>query len=321
MAGTPIWDIEGVALESVVPAVANSLAARVIGLGGAVSGGIYVYSKLVLEPQAGAVYYVNGTTGSDAAGVTGLTPAAPFKTITHALVHCVANAYDYIIVYGVDVASETWPINVNKHRVHIIGSSFSVGMGRVAMPPADTAAFLITADKVEIAGFEMGCGANHGCIETNPAAQTWGMHIHHNDFGWMNVGRDGIYMPAGFDVPHALIHDNRFNDKLTRDGIRIGQNSTRGEIWNNQFRKVGGIGVNLEGLCTDIYSIHNNAFHIPDAVDGEAISCSAGSMGCMFYENRAFQLIAVGFIPYRDLGANHWGMNFSNVSVVVPAIV
>ncbi len=274
----------------------------------------------LMEPQVGNIFYVGGTGAADTN--TGADPAHPLKTITHAIVHCTTNMNDVIVVVAVSAADETFPITVNKSKVHIIGSSFNTGIGRGLTPVGDTACFLVTGDKVEIAGMELAAGAAHACIETNPAAQSWGLHVHHCDFGWMSAGRDGILLPAGFDSVQCLIHDNRFNDKLTRDGIRIEQNSTRGAIWNNQFRGVGGIGINLQALCTDIFAIHDNVFRVADSVDGEGITCNANSLGAMIWGNVGMQgVAAMTKVPYRDLGANHWGINYYDIRAIMPVTV
>ncbi len=273
-----------------------------------------------MQPGAGTVFYVDGTNGSNSND--GLTPATAFDTITYAITQATANANDYIVALLVDNAAETFPIAVNKAKVHIFGSSSDQGVGRTITPPDDTAAFYITADKVEIAGFDMSAGATHACIETNTGAQTWGPWIHHCSFGWMGTAQDGIRFPPSHDVPHAMVHDNRFNSGIARDGIRISQNSTRGEFFNNQFRLVGGIGIDFQSGCTDIYSVHDNVFEVADGATGEAITCCAASTGCMFYNNQAFQgVVQTTNVPFRDLGSNHWGLNYYSIIAIEPVTV
>lgn len=267
----------------------------------------------------GNVFYVDSAHPDTNDANDGTDPNAPLHTITHALDHCTANQEDFIIVSNFTNGDETWPIAITKGKVHLFSNWYSKGVGRTITPPGDTAGLYITGDKVEVAGFEIGGGGTHGCIEFSTAAQSWGAHIHHNRFGWMTAAQDGIRMTGAVDKVQFLIHDNEFNDKLTRDGIRIEQNSTRSEIWNNVFRFVAGVGINLETLCTDIYAIHDNVFRVNGAVQGDAITCNINSLGCMFWGNQAMHLgAAPAQNPYVDLGANHWGVNWTGDVVTYP---
>lgn len=276
---------------------------------------------LRLNPT-GAVFYVDVNHGNANDSNDGTDPDAPLRTITQALVQCTSNAEDTISVNAFTNALETWPIAITKHKVHLMSSFYDFGVGRTITPPGDTAGIYVTGDKVEIAGFEIGSGATHGCIEVSTAAQSWGLHVHDCRFGWMTAAQDGIRMTGAVDKVQFLIHDNEFNDKLTRDGIRIEQNSTRSEIWGNVFRGVGGIGIDLITLCTDIYAIHDNIFRVADGATGEAITCNINSVGCMFWGNKACQgVVAMGNVPFRDLGANHWGLNYYGLLAIMPVTV
>jgi hypothetical protein len=267
----------------------------------------------------GNVFYVDSGHPDTNDNNDGTDPNAPLRTITEALANCTANQEDYVIVQQFSNALETWPIVMTKSKVHLMPNMYALGVGRTITPPADTAGLYITGDKVEVAGFEIGGGASHGCIEFPTGAQSWGAHIHHNRFAWMTAAQDGIRMTGAVDKVQFLIHDNEFNDKITRDGIRIEQNATRSEIWNNVFRYVGGVGINLVTLCTDIYAIHDNIFRVDGAVQGDAISCNVNSLGCMFWGNQAMHLgAAPAQNPYIDLGANHWGVNWSGDAVTYP---
>jgi len=275
----------------------------------------------------GKVLYVNNGHAGAANGNAGTDPEYPLLTITEAIVKATAGQDDFIVVQGNSNALETWPLALSKHKLHVFSSQYILGEevpghGRIITPPADTAAFLITGDRVEVAGFDISAGATHACFEFSTVAQSWGAHIHHNRMGWMGGGRDGINMSGAVDKVNFLIHDNEFNSNLTRDGIRIDQNATRSEIWNNVFRLVGGIGINLVTLCTDIYAIHDNFFRVADGGAGEAITVNVNATGCMFYNNVAMQgKVAFANIPWVDASAgnNHWANNMSNVLLVNPA--
>jgi len=270
----------------------------------------------------GNVYWVNNAHPDSSDAHDGTDPEHPLATITQAIANCTANDEDYIIVQNFTNASETWPIALSKSKVHLLCAHHeNMWGGRIVTPPADTAAFLITGDRVEVAGFDISAGATHACFEFSTTVQSWGAHIHHNRMGWMGLCQDGIRMTGAVDKVNFLIHDNCFNDKITRDGIRIEQNATRGQIWNNIFRVTDATGVciNLVTLCTDIYAIYNNVFRCDGAAQGDAITCNVNSIGCMFWGNQAFHLAAnPAQNPYLDLGTNHWGLNYSGDVVIYP---
>jgi hypothetical protein len=88
------------------------------------------------------------------------------------------------------------------------------------------------------------------------------------------------------------------------------------------FRLVGGVGVHLQALCTDVYSIDNNMFRVADGGAGEAITLNVNATGCMVFNNLAMQgKVAFANIPYVDASAgnNHWANNMSNILLVNPA--
>ena len=281
----------------------------------------------------GRTYYVHGTIGRDSNDYDGLSSEFPFLTITHALSHCVASANDVIVVlfYGsTPPATEVWPININKRGVKLIGGGGEDFMTEVTIirPPVGTAVGIapiqVNADDVEIAGLWIegiaAGGSTTGGIDLGSAASYSRTHIHHCGFGMQTPLLYGIRGFAGFDLPSLLVHDCVFNDKITGDGIRLSQNATRGQIYNNQFRNVGGVGINLQALCTDIYAIHDNVFRVRDAAPGEAINCNAASGLCMIYNNIAMEgKIAFANIPWVEAGTNHWANNMSNILLVNPA--
>lgn len=278
-----------------------------------------------LQPGAceGDVIYVDGTSGDD--GQLGRMASTPVLTMLRALALCTHGYNDTIIVLrypSAGAVGEAWPIVVNKGNVHIIGNPFEASHMKIFHnPAADTPAFQITVNEVEIAGIEVGGGATDGCIETSGAV--YRLNIHHCDFGWQYASQDGIRFPGTDDVPHAWIHDNRFNDNLTRDGIRVEHNSTRSVFERNLFRLVGGIGIHLQGLCTDIYGIFDNRFRVADSATGEAITfLNVNSERCMIDGNRTMEgQVQMGLVPYRDLGDNHWGLNYYSIIAIMPVTV
>jgi hypothetical protein len=267
-------------------------------------------------------FYVDSGHARTNDGNDGTDPDNPLTTITHALTHTTTNANDFVIVRQFTNALETWPISMTTNRTHLISTFYRPGHGPEIRPVGDTAGIVVNADNVEIAGFEIGAGATHGCIECGAASQ-WGADIHHNRFCFQWTGQDGVRLGGAVDKPHWTIHDNLFNDKLTRDGIRIDQNMTRGLIYNNVFRRVAGVGINLVTLCTDIYAIYDNEFNtLADAATGGSIFCNLNSVGCMFYGNQSMHdMAAMGQVPYRDLGNNHWGLNYYGILAIMPVTV
>jgi len=281
----------------------------------------------------GRKFYVHGTLGNDTNDSEGLFVDFPLLTITNALSRCTASANDIIeVLYypSAGATGEVWPININKRGVKLIGGTgedWADGV-RILRPPVgtgvDVATVVVNADDVEIAGLWIeglaAGGSTAGGIELGTTASFAKTHIHHCNFGWQTALQDGIVGLAGFDVPSLLVHDCVFNDKITRDGIRLSQNATRGLIYNNIFRNVGGVGINLAALCTDIYAIFGNVFAVADSAPGEAINCNAASLGCMIYDNKAMEgKVAFANIPWVDAGANHWANNMSNILLVNPA--
>ncbi len=220
----------------------------------------------------GTTYFVEGNTGLDTNN--GLTREAPLLTIAHALDLCVAGNDDTIIV--LDHYQETFPITVSKAKVHIIG--VNVGQPMVWLTAAlDTAIFEIEADNVEIAGFEFGAGATHAAIEFTDLVTERGYgRIHDCAFGWMQAGQDGIRVPATADAAETIIEKCFFGNNLTRDGIRIEHNMTRGIIQNNIFRSVTGVGINVLGQMA-LGILKGNKFKLPANNAGGAITLSAAA--------------------------------------------
>jgi hypothetical protein len=267
------------------------------------------------------IFYVDSAHARASDSNDGTDPDNPLMTLTMGNTRATANNNDIIYVRQLTLALETFPIPLSKHRMHVLSVMYAPGKGPAITPVADTAGVLITGDHVEIAGFEINGGATHGAIEFSTTAQSWGADIHHNRFGWQSGAQDGIRMAGAVDKVQFMIHDNWFNDKITRDGIRIDQNSTRSEIWGNHFRMLdaAGVGINLVTLCTDIYAIHDNVFRVNGAVQGDAITCNVNSIGCMFWGNQAMDAgAAPAQNPYIDLGGNDWGLNWTGDVVTYP---
>ena len=288
-------------------------------------------SEIGLHPEpvagfgAGNFYYVNGYTGSDTND--GYTPDSPFLTITKAVSMCVAHNHDYVIVLrypSAGATGETLPIVLNVETMHFIGCNENGASPLAWIAPAiDTAGIIVTANAVEIAGFDVRGGATHGAIELGTAAggYVWRPHIHNCEFGWVGAGQDGIRVVAPTDAAHSLIEYNRFGSNVTRDGVRIDHNMTRGIIRNNLFRRVPGIAIDVVNNM-DSGGIYDNKFFLPSNTAGKAITFSAAVTACAVDGNHAtFGDTAMAADPYVDgagAGINDWGLNYQALTAVMP---
>jgi len=282
-----------------------------------------------MVPGAGNVFYVDGVAGLNTND--GLTPNTPKLTMTAALALCTANADDYIIVLDfLTPAGETWPISVNKDKVHIIGVNGAGTQYPNIFPAGDTAAFSIAADRVEIARLSFDGGANHACIEFDGNAARWGTHIRDCWLDVLGASQDGIKVEdvGNNDAVYMLVEGCRFGFAITRDGIRIERNATRCSIGNpytqkgNLFDQVAGIGVNITGAAVQC-GIYHNKFVVDANTAGGAITLGAGTSEITVDGNHAFfGDTTMGNNPYADgagAGANHWGLNYQSDGAVMPS--
>lgn len=299
------------------------------------SGGLAV----ALGPGAGNVFYVNG--GSDGPVVdtgSGLTPGDPKQLIQSAIGLCTANNNDYVIVLnygGNGRAVETWPIVVDKTLCHIIGVG-TVGQKWPVVRPndpagADTAspAFQVTADRVEIAGLEIGGGDTAGGIHPVGGGGVWGLTIHDCFFGVTgdSTGQDGIRVPAASAAPYLTVYGCRFGHFLTRDGVRFDANATRcmigvpGQSFNC-FHHLPGIAINVAVGVTEP-GIFGNRIAIPANTAGAGITLAAAVLDAWVMDNVAnFGDTDMGNNPFADgaaAGANDWANNMQGITLKQPA--
>jgi len=278
-----------------------------------------------LRPGAnqGTVLYVNGAGPDTNDGLTPLTPLASFKA---ALALCTSQLNDTIVVLDYWAAgTEDWPIVVDKEMVSIIGCGVAGAPWPQVNPPGDTAAFSITAQGVEIAGLSINGGAAHGAIEIG--ASVWGTEIHHCWFGEAGTAQDGIRDVAPFDAIYLKIWGNRFGAGLTRNGVRIDHNATRGMIGvpglePNVFHAPNDVCVYVNNEFAQGW-ICDNIFGLDSDVQGRAITLDATCVGGVtICGNRAhFGDTAMAQVPYLDSsagGSNHWLLNYSGIVAVLP---
>jgi len=210
---------------------------------------------------------------------------------------------------------------LNKDQVHIIGVG-DVGqkwpvVSVLAPAAGDTAnaAIRVTGSRVEIAGLELGGGDTAGCLEVRTQ---WGSNIHDCFFGVTgdSVGLDSIHVPLTFDAAYLTVWGCRFGSHITRDGIRIDGNATRGMLGvsgypSNFFYLVPGIGINIVGAAL-VAGICDNRFALNDDGVGEAITIAAGASVSFVDGNVAGSANAdPGNEPYVDTGnASFSGLNY-----------
>lgn len=273
-----------------------------------------------LSPTAGDIFYVNGSTGANTND--GLTPLTAVLTITYAISLCAAGNDDYIFVlsYPGAAAGETFPLAMATSKVHLIGTPTQASPSPSIVSAAGHA-ILVTASNCEISGFNIGAtdGSSAGIATTGTI---WKTHIHDNEIGWIQACQDGVLMTGATDVPHTLVENNKFGNAITRDGIRIEHNSTRSVFKGNLFSDVAGAGINVTNELA-LAAILNNVFRIDDAAAGEAILLAATAVGQSVIDgNHAAEgAVALAFNPYRDLGTNDWGLNYSGIVPTYPVTV
>jgi hypothetical protein len=293
----------------------------------------------VLPVGCGKVFYVNG--GSDGPVVDtndGLTPATPKRLLQSAINLCTSNNNDVVIVlnYGGNArAAETFPINVNKDMVHIIGVSTPASKWPVvsvlAPAGADTAkpALNVTGQRVEICGLELGGGDTAGCVHVGSLGGVWAAYIHDCYFGVTgdSVGQDGVRVPVTFDAPYLLVEGCQFGAYVTRDGVRVDGNATRGMVGNptgrgNLFKALAGIAINMSGSVASP-GIYNNVLALPSNTAGKGITLSATVSGAIVDNNRSnFGDTEMANNPFADgagAGVNTWLYNVKGITATMPA--
>jgi len=300
-------------------------------------------SKQFARNQVGKVYFVNGgadgvTTGNNAAN-DGLTPANAFLTITYALTQCVAGRNDYIYCFNVYNQEPAYPIVVNVSHVHIIGAGNPDGHQALMVPVGNTAVFEIPLvgggiTGIEIAGFNIGGGAAHGCIEVDGAA--YGLWIHNCSFGhaYAGGGQDGIWYIANSCCQSNIVEDCWFWGNLDGQGLLTQFGITapaatahlrQCTIRNNYFSKLPNGAISLLGDVDNCVIAHNLIGVGTDAL-GDGIDIGAFATGNLIAHNSAMRGRAAAAStqnPFQDIGVanndNDWVCNQHNITMVEPA--
>ena len=276
----------------------------------------------------GNIYYLDGgSTGPADNDEDGLTRATPKGSLTAALALCTSGNNDVIIVLNYGSAGRgletSFPVTVSKDMVHIVGVGTPAQkwctMKVAAGDAADTAnpAIYFTGNRcsihnMEIGGGDTSCGLKAGSL--NAAANGWGLWVNDCWFGVTGdtVGRDGIGVIATHDCPYLTVTNCRFGGSLTRDGIRINGNATRGSIGlpgkGNWFARLSG-GVAINATAPTALSMHDNVVALAANSKGAAIT-TAGTGGTINGNKANYGVTAMANDVHLDTGANDWILNY-----------
>lgn len=301
-------------------------------------GGLFPF----LAPGVGNTWFVDGVNGANTND--GMGPATAFLDITYALTQCVAANNDYIFVIeypadGSPPAGETYPIAVNKHRVHIIGGAFPHGEGdKFAFLGAtdDNEIFSIQAQWVELAYMKLSGGTNHAAIEFGDTpVNCKGAAIHHCQFsektGTVGNAAYGIWQETANTLGGnwCFIAYNKFYPQLTTHGILMGSNPAYAVIHSNLFIKPGGIAINVTSQPAYM-EITDNRFSLLSDTTGLAITFQAGAVGWPAWidgNHAHFGSTQMAQNPFRDIGVipgpleNNWGLNYVGPAPTLPVTV
>lgn len=268
-------------------------------------------------PGAGNVYYLNGCSGSNTN--SGLTPSAPKLTMTAALALCTNDNDDYIIVQDYwQPAGETWPVNINKSKVHIIGvKSGGYRCWACMAAPADTACLSIAADDVRIANLYFDAGASHGGIEFAGSKNRMGIYD-----CWFGTGKHGIYSAMGGIGFGVEIAGCFFCQALTAQSIYIADDPAFFRVHDNVFDACQGVAI--EVTMGGGGQIYDNMIACGADVQGRGITLGASVYRCLVMDNKAYFGNAAGMAqnPFLDsaaAGANHWANNMWGITLTHPA--
>jgi hypothetical protein len=298
-------------------------------------------NKWMTKARGKFVFVDGGSTGPTHNKNDGLSPYTPKQTFTDvasgsgalSLLDNEADDVLFVINYGSNgrvAEAANFPIIVSKNIIHIIGlQSMDNSKWPTVKPNAgDTHCFDITGQRVEMAQLEVGGGATKAAIHVGSVGGIWAACLHDIWFGITGdtAGQDGVRVDATEDAPFLEVYDCRFGNALTRHGIYINGNATRGILGKqghgNKFLKVPNIAMNISGPV-GLDEIVDNLFSLPSDTVGYAITMSATSSGALVSGNKAsFKIAGMTNNPFRDLSnANHWIDNWRQGLTIAPDIV
>lgn len=210
----------------------------------------------------GNVYYVAPANGNDS---NSGTRASPYATIDGAINDLVTSGnHDTIIVLADDSPGVTTHIQPGSAAIECDKRYFSIlGPGRDLIVTRDSAGntFEITADGIEISGFQIGTH-NAG---SGDAINVTGADFHRIHHCWfLDTQGDGVHILRG---NNTQIHDNHFEGTGvggSGQGIHIvgtAGSSNDNVIHNNHFANTAGDSILIEQGTTNDTEIHHNTIH------------------------------------------------------------
>ena len=281
-----------------------------------------------LSVGKGNTYYVSND-GSD--GHAGLDPNYPLLTITAAIAKCASTSNgDAVAVLQMSpstaVATETWPINLNKPI--LLTGLYSRG-GRISdsgfgSTPTNTNCIDVASNfcGVENLYMQVTTGTT-GDVIGGLTASRYGFTLRNCWVGLQNTARYGLYA-ATWDMPYLLVEDNAFsapNSASMTSAIYLHGNATFGMIRRNIFYSCSSYAIHMGGA--QAVTVTDNDFRLYSDTDGFAIYAPATTNHCYFARNYcAHGLANISNDAFMDLatdGKNAWTVNYEANEMVYPA--
>ena len=233
----------------------------------------------------GATYYVAPVNGNDSTG-TG-TRALPYKTLQNAITDLITSGnHDTIIVLadaapGVTTHTSTTAIVCNKRYFSILGPGRDLIITRSTNGPT----FQITADGIELSGFQLG---SDGASATSSGVDIAVVDFHRiHNIWFLDTQGDGIHCERG---SNCHFHDNHFEGTgvaASGQGVHISGaggagNANDNEIYDNHFAGTVGTAILIDDGTTDDTAIYRNTIHNSG---GWGIDITASSDDVQIHDN------------------------------------
>ncbi len=212
----------------------------------------------------GNTYYVKPVNGNDSTGDG--SRALPYKTLQNAIIDLITSGnHDTIIVLadaspGVTTHTSTTAIACNKRYFSILGPGRDLIITRSNNGPT----FQITADGIEISGFQLG---SDGASATSSGVDIVAVDFHRiHNIWFLDTQGDGIHCGRG---SNCHFHNNHFEGTgiaASGQGIHISGaggagNANDNEIYNNHFAGTVGTAILIDDGTTDDTAIYDNTIH------------------------------------------------------------
>jgi len=277
-------------------------------------GGLSKY--LIAGAALGGIFYVDGVAGSDSN--TGLDPLHPKLTIAAALVMCVNDHNDTIVVLDYYDLESDLAVTINKSKVTIIGSEGGCTdrSWTCLHATADTACFIVAANDVRIHNFTFEAGINHGGVEFSGGKCRLGVFD-----CWFATGAYGVYSATGGVAFSLEVARCVFCQSLTGHSIYINDDPAFCFLHDNSFDQSQGDAINVVQGGGD--RICDNTIACGADAQGRGITLGASVTRCLVARNVAnFGDADMTANPYEDGAAadvNHWMANYKGITLIHPA--